>query len=144
MFLSHFKILPLVIYCRTPFRHEKSVQISTNIISTFPEVATKQHICFLTVQDSSLGDLVSQSVNESVNQECFDFRIFRALLEGWADITWPKRRQRQRHLEWLKVRIRKLKKAPKNLAFLNYVISIFMVSIFIIFIISNIDLWVGS
>lgn len=56
---------------------------------------------FLVVQDSSIGDLVSESVS--------DFSVFRALpswlstydlsarwSEGWEDMVWPTWRQRQR------------------------------------------------
>ena len=60
---------------------------------------------FLAVQDSSIGDLVSESVS--------DFSVFRALpswlstydlsarwSEGWEDMVWPTWRQRQRQRQW--------------------------------------------
>ena len=37
----------------------------------------KRHDIFLAVQDSSIGDLVTHSVSESVSESCFDFSDFR-------------------------------------------------------------------
>ena len=58
------------------------VTITTMIIVTITMmvmIKSLRHkmLPFLAVQDSSIGDLVTHSVSESVSESCFDFSDFR-------------------------------------------------------------------